>query len=81
MTTTDRAADAGTARSPGISYQDLLDADTHPVPAVLRLESPRYLGSEDVAVERYTSREWCFRRPSSSSSLPQSRLLHLHIIL
>ena len=58
MTATDQPTDAGTARSPGISYQDLLDADTHPVPDVLRLESPRYLGSEDVPVERYTSREW-----------------------
>ena len=58
MTTTDHPVDAGTARSPGLSYQDLLDTDTHPVPEVLRLESPRYLGSEDVPVERYTSREW-----------------------
>lgn len=45
-------------RSPGITYQQLLDADTHPVPDVLRLESPRDLGDEDVAVERYTTREW-----------------------
>ena len=35
-------------RSPGITYQELLDADTHPVPDVLRLESPRFLGHEDV---------------------------------
>jgi len=49
------------ARSPGISYQELLDADTHRVPDVLRLESPRYLGSEDVPVGRYTSREWHHR--------------------
>ena len=48
----------GTARSPGITYQELLDADTHPVPDVLRLESPRYLGSEDVDTSRYTTREW-----------------------
>src|SRR5438132_6248341 len=48
----------GTARSPGISYQALLDTDTHPVPEVLRLESPRYLGSEDIPVSRFTSREW-----------------------
>jgi phenylpropionate dioxygenase-like ring-hydroxylating dioxygenase large terminal subunit len=46
------------ARSPGLSYQQLLDTDTHPVPDVLRLESPRYLGSEDIPKERYTSREW-----------------------
>jgi phenylpropionate dioxygenase-like ring-hydroxylating dioxygenase large terminal subunit len=46
------------ARSPGISYQQLLDADTHPVPGVLRLESPRFLGDHDVPTGRYTSREW-----------------------
>ena len=48
----------GTARSPGITYQQLLDADSRPVPAVLRLESPRYLGSDDIAGERYTSHTW-----------------------
>ena len=58
MTATEQpTADPG-ARSPGVSYQDLLDADTHPVPDVLRLQSPRYLGSGDIPVERYTSREW-----------------------
>jgi len=48
----------GDARSPGISYQQLLDTDTREVPAVLRLESPQYLGSEDISHERYTSRDW-----------------------
>jgi phenylpropionate dioxygenase-like ring-hydroxylating dioxygenase large terminal subunit len=48
----------GAARSPGITYQQLLDTDTHPVPAVLRLESPRYLGSADVSIDRYISREF-----------------------
>ena len=47
-----------TARSPGVTYQELLDADTHPVPDVLRLQSPRFLGDQDIATERYTSREW-----------------------
>jgi phenylpropionate dioxygenase-like ring-hydroxylating dioxygenase large terminal subunit len=46
------------ARSPGISYQELLDTDTHPVPDVLRLESPKYLGSADVGIARFISREW-----------------------
>jgi phenylpropionate dioxygenase-like ring-hydroxylating dioxygenase large terminal subunit len=46
------------ARSPGITYQQLLDEDTHPVPDVLRLESPMDFGNEDVSIERYTSREW-----------------------
>ena len=58
MSVTDTPASTPGARSPGLSYQDLLDADTHPVPDVLRLESPRYLGSDDVPTERYTSREW-----------------------
>ena len=48
----------GEARSPGLSYQQLLDTDTRPVPEVLRLESPRYLGSDDVDVAHYTSRAW-----------------------
>ena len=47
------------ARSPGITYQQLLDTDTHPVPAVLRLETPAFVGDgADVAKERYTSRAW-----------------------
>ncbi len=48
----------GDARSPGISYQQLLDTDTHDVPAVLRIEAPKYLGSDDVSIHRYISREW-----------------------
>ena len=39
-------------RAPGPTYQQLLDADTHPVPAVLRLQSPQFLGDEDIPVER-----------------------------
>ncbi len=58
MTATESSRTAAEARSPGLSYQDLLDADTHPVPDVLRLESPRYFGSEDIPIERYTTREW-----------------------
>ena len=46
------------ARSPGITYQELLDADTHPVPGVLRLESTRDRGSSDIPIERYTSHDW-----------------------
>ena len=51
-------AELGLARSPGITYQELLDTDTHPVPDVLRLASPRYLGTADIPIERYTSRAW-----------------------
>ena len=43
-------------RSNGITYQELLDTDTHPVPGVLRLESARFLGSDDVPISHYTSR-------------------------
>jgi phenylpropionate dioxygenase-like ring-hydroxylating dioxygenase large terminal subunit len=46
------------ARSPGITYQQLLDTDTHAVPDVLRLESPKYMGSADVDKAHYISREW-----------------------
>ena len=45
-------------RSPGIAYQDLLDTDTRSVPETLRLQSPAYLGSDDVPIERYTTRAW-----------------------
>ena len=55
MTTTE---EPGVARSPGITYQQLLDADSRDVPAVLRLEHPQYLGSDDIDVGRYISREW-----------------------
>lgn len=45
-------------RSPGLTYQDLLDQDTHEVPEVLRMQSPRDMGVEDFPASRYTSREW-----------------------
>ena len=48
----------GTARSPGITYQQLLDTDTHPVPDALRVEAPKYLGHADIPKERYTTKEY-----------------------
>jgi phenylpropionate dioxygenase-like ring-hydroxylating dioxygenase large terminal subunit len=45
-------------RSSGITYQQLLDTDNYPVPEVLRMEAPKYLGSDDVSKDRYISREW-----------------------
>ncbi len=48
----------GTARSSGISYQELLATDTHPVPDVLRIESPRYEGAQDFSKDRYTTRDY-----------------------
>jgi phenylpropionate dioxygenase-like ring-hydroxylating dioxygenase large terminal subunit len=42
-------------RSSGISYQDLLDTDTRPVPEVLRLQSARDIPVVRVPIERYVS--------------------------
>ncbi len=49
-------ADHVSARSRGVGYQGLLDADSMPVPPVLRAESPMEPGPSFVPVERYTSR-------------------------
>ena len=46
------------ARSPGLTYQDLLDRDSHDVPEVLRVQSPKFLGDADVSAARYTTKEW-----------------------
>ena len=45
-------------RSPGLTYQDLLDEDTHEVPAVLRMQSPRDMGLNEFSKDRYTSYEY-----------------------
>jgi phenylpropionate dioxygenase-like ring-hydroxylating dioxygenase large terminal subunit len=42
--------------SRGLSYQELLDTDTHPVPEILRETARRDLGARDVPVERYVAR-------------------------
>jgi phenylpropionate dioxygenase-like ring-hydroxylating dioxygenase large terminal subunit len=42
----------------GLSYQELLDTDTRKVPEVLRLHNPTDLGSRDIPVVRYTTREF-----------------------
>ncbi|MGI9284518.1 MAG: aromatic ring-hydroxylating oxygenase subunit alpha [Pseudomonadales bacterium] len=46
------------ARSPGRSYQELLDTETNPVPDCLRENTNTFLGSENITVERYLSREF-----------------------
>ena len=46
------------ARSPGPSWQDVLDLDSRIVPEFLRAESPYLNGLEDIPKERYISREW-----------------------
>ena len=40
-------------RSPGISYQELLDADSRPVPPHLRIDTAQFLGDHDIPIERY----------------------------
>jgi phenylpropionate dioxygenase-like ring-hydroxylating dioxygenase large terminal subunit len=44
------------ARSPGLSYQQLLDGDTRAVPEVLRWQAPADVSVQKVPIERYTSR-------------------------
>ena len=48
----------GKARAPGDSVQDYLDRETRPVPAYLRDNSYAYLGSQDLPVERWISRDF-----------------------
>ena len=45
-------------RSPGVTYQELLDQDSHEVPEVLRLQSPKDLGLNDYSVNRYISADY-----------------------
>ena len=46
------------ARDPAESFQDLLDLETVDVPAALRDSTDTYLGSEDLPIDRYISREY-----------------------
>ena len=46
------------ARSPGPSYQDLLDRETNPVPDCLRENTNPYLGSDNIDTHRYLSRDF-----------------------
>lgn len=48
----------GTARSAGVTYQQLLDQDSHPVPDIMRRESPMPPGPTIVPAERYYSKEF-----------------------
>ncbi|MEZ5569899.1 MAG: aromatic ring-hydroxylating dioxygenase subunit alpha [Halioglobus sp.] len=49
---------AGRPRTAGPSYQALLDTETNPVPDCLREDTRPYLGSDNIAVSRYLSREF-----------------------
>ena len=55
MATAPEAGGGSEPRSPGISYQELLDADTRPVPSVLREVSPPKLDLTSVPRSRYVS--------------------------
>ncbi len=57
-------AEAKLERSPGISYQELLDTDTRDVPDVLRLESPPAGGTADLSIDRYISADFHAREMS-----------------
>ncbi|MDX1734722.1 MAG: aromatic ring-hydroxylating dioxygenase subunit alpha, partial [Halioglobus sp.] len=46
------------ARDPSYSFQELLDRENVAVPTALRDSTETYLGSEDLAIERWTSREF-----------------------
>jgi len=46
------------ARDPSYSFQQLLDKETVPVPDALRDSTETYLGSEDLSISRWTSREF-----------------------
>ena len=46
------------ATGPGLTWQDLLDTDTHDVPAFLREERPYRKGDADISKDRYLSRSW-----------------------
>ena len=45
-------------KRPSLTYQELLDTDSHEVPDVLRWVSPMPPSTDDVPVERYTSAEF-----------------------
>ena len=47
----------GTARCHGTPYSEMIAADTRDVPDILATDRYRYLGDEDLAVDRYVSAE------------------------
>lgn len=51
-------AAGGTARSPGIAWDELMAQDSRPAPDCLTRESYTFLGSEPVAASRYTSEDF-----------------------
>ena len=45
-------------RSRALTYQELLDTDTRPVPEVLRAVNPLDLPYQEIAIDRYLSRDF-----------------------
>lgn len=58
MTVQPPIADAGEARSPGPSVQQLIKEDSRVVPDILRGECYEYLGSADISKDRYLTDEF-----------------------
>ncbi len=58
MTKVELSAEQLAARSPGDSYQQMLDLEPNPVPSPLRENTNTYLGSDNLSVDRYLSREF-----------------------
>lgn len=50
-----RQPETDTNRCPAVSYQEVLDTDTRPVPDELRIVTVPDLGSDDIDANRYTS--------------------------
>ena len=48
----------GVARTPDTSYTEYLEQDSKKVPDFIMEENFEFLGSEDIAMDRYTSKEF-----------------------
>jgi len=58
MAESDPKLSGGDGRSPGISWTELMDADSRPAPASLTQEHYEYLGSDPLPADRYTSEDY-----------------------
>lgn len=58
MTNKNSNAEHVIVRSSGESYQQMLDKEPNPVPDSLREDTNTYLGSDNLSVDRYLSREF-----------------------
>ncbi len=58
MAESDPGLNGGKARSPGVSWTELMKIDSRPVPDCLTQESEAYLGSQPMDAARYTSEDF-----------------------